>query len=108
VEIQSDVPTEVNPEAGPSPAGDSAQLKVRVPADARIIVNGQLTTSTGRDRRYVSRGLEQGRNYRYELRAEIKREGRTVHRTRVVTLTAGKQTDVTFRFDEGALALRTE
>jgi len=109
METPSGAPSEAMPEPAtePTPADDTAQLNVRVPADARIIVNGHLTKSTGSDRRYVSRGLKQGQSYRYEVRAEIERDGQTVHRTAVVLLTGGKRESLAFRFDdEGALALK--
>jgi len=69
---------------------------VSVPADAKVFVNGRATTSTGAERQYVSRGLEDGQRYSYEVRAEITRDGKTVTETKVAQLTAGSQTNLTF------------
>ena len=52
-----------------------ATLTVNVPSDARVFVNGAKTTSVGSQRSYVSRGLQAGFNYTYEVRAEVERNG---------------------------------
>jgi uncharacterized protein (TIGR03000 family) len=67
----------------------STSFRVNVPADAVVYVNDLKTTSTGPERRYVSRGLEAGRTYTFNVRAEYQRDGRTVTETRVIRLTAG-------------------
>ncbi len=80
----------------PSVASDSALLAVSVPADAKVFVNGRATTSVGAQRQYVSRGLETGMRYAYEVRAEMTRDGKTVSETRTVELTAGTSANVSF------------
>ena len=45
----------------------SASIRVTVPEDASVYVNDALTTSTGTDRQFVSRGLRRGLNYSYRL-----------------------------------------
>jgi uncharacterized protein (TIGR03000 family) len=74
----------------------SATLTVRVPADARVFVNGLATTSTGSVRRYVSNGLRDGYNYTYSIRAEIVRDGQTITETQAVKLQAGDAPSVEF------------
>lgn len=74
----------------------NAVLTVHVPADARVFVNGLLTTSTGSVRRYVSNGLRAGYNYTYNLRAEIVRDGQTIAETKTVKLQAGDAPEVEF------------
>jgi uncharacterized protein (TIGR03000 family) len=74
----------------------NAVLTVRVPADARVFVNGLPTTSTGSLRRYVSNGLRAGYNYTYHIRAEIVRNGQTISDAKTVKLQAGDTSNVEF------------
>jgi uncharacterized protein (TIGR03000 family) len=85
----------------PAPGGafsqpDAGYLLVSVPADAKVFVNGRPTTSTGGERQYVSRGLENGQHYSYEVRAEVVRDGKTVSETKVAQLSAGSQANLSF------------
>ena len=84
-------------DATPDGAG-SGQLTIVVPADAKVFINGHQTRSTGERREYVSNGLESGLTYRYEVRAEVVRNGKTVEETREVFLTAGAREGVAFDF----------
>ncbi len=94
------------PPTPPTPAGpgafyrpvdsDSGMLLVSVPADARVFVNGKQTTSTGVDRQYISRGLQLGQQYAYEVRAEFVRDGKPVTETRNVQLTGGAMSSLSF------------
>jgi uncharacterized protein (TIGR03000 family) len=76
--------------------GRAAILSVRVPADAKVYVNGLLTRSTGSERRYISSGLRPGFNYTYELRAQTERNGQMVEERKVVQLQAGQTAEVDF------------
>jgi uncharacterized protein (TIGR03000 family) len=64
-----------------------------------VFVNGNRTSSTGTSRQYISRGLDAGRDYTYELRAEVNVDGRTVSDTQVVHVTAGEQAQVAFNLN---------
>jgi len=75
---------------------DSVLLTVHVPTAARIYVNGAATTSTGSLRRYVSSGLEAGRRYGYEVRAEWTQDGRTLQQVKSVNLAPGQQASLAF------------
>jgi uncharacterized protein (TIGR03000 family) len=75
---------------------DAALLEVAVPAEARVFVNGNQTTSTGGLRRYLSRGLAAGRRYEFVVRIAVDRDGKTAEQTKVVSLTAGERTSVSF------------
>ncbi len=77
----------------------TALLNVSVPADAKIYVNGVETTSTGTQRQYVSRGLQSGNRYAYEVRAEMTRDGSTVTETKNVTLGPGELAGLAFNLD---------
>ncbi len=78
------------------PPARSAVLNVRVPGEAVVFVNGMQTKSNGEFRRYVSRNLEPGYSYTYELRAAMERDGQTVSETRVVKLRAGQSAELAF------------
>jgi uncharacterized protein (TIGR03000 family) len=71
-------------------------LAVEVPEDAKIFVNGQTTKSAGERREYVSRNLEPGFTYTYEVRAEAIRDGQTVVETKKVDLKAGQTARLAF------------
>ena len=91
-------PPNLPPENGASLDRDEGGLTVSVPADAKIFVNGKATSSTGSYREYISRGLEPGYEYNYEVRAEVVRNGETISDVKTVSLTAGKLERVAFDF----------
>ena len=71
-------------------------LTVSVPEEAKIFVNGQPTRSTGERREFVSRDLELGASYTYEVRAETIRGGKTVSETKTVSLRGGQTANLAF------------
>jgi len=76
---------------------DSIQLSVAVPANALVFVNDLPTTSTGANRLFVSRGLQAGKLYKFEVRAElVGSDGQTVSETKSVTMTAGARDQLSF------------
>lgn len=77
----------------------TALLNVSVPAEAKIYVNGTETTSTGMQRQFVSRGLQAGNRYAYEVRAEVTRDGKTMTETKTVNLGPGEQAGLAFNLD---------
>lgn len=85
-------------------ANGEAAIHVDVPADARVFVNDNLTTSTGSDRQYVSRGLAEGMSYSYKLRVEFQRDGEAVVENKTVRLQAGQTVDLSFGAGEPTLA----
>ena len=62
----------------------------------RSLINDHITSSTGVSRNYFSRGLQPGLSYRYEVRAEITRDGRTTSQTKVVQLRADQNANLVF------------
>jgi uncharacterized protein (TIGR03000 family) len=78
---------------------NSGLLTVWVPANAKVFINGKETTTDGSRRRYVSYGLQPGLNYKYEVRAELVRNGRLAEETKTVYLTAGASEGVAFGFN---------
>lgn len=69
-----------------------ASIVVNLPANARLTIDGQATTSTGSLRVFRTPALEQGHSYTYTLRAEIEREGRTETVSHQVVVRPGEQT----------------
>lgn len=103
---QQGVPSGKSPEVN-APNPDSALLRVRVPPQARILVNGQPTRSMGEHRSYVSQGLRPGRHYSYEVRAELARGEETLVETKEVRIRGGQQADLDFRFEPSQTARRS-
>jgi uncharacterized protein (TIGR03000 family) len=83
-------------DAGRSPA----TVVVRLPAGARLTIDGRPTRATGATRRFVSPPLQPGKTYTYRLRAEMGLEGRTVSATQTVTVQAGRRSQVQFGLSE--------
>lgn len=76
-----------------------ATLNVKLPEDAKVFVNGRLTTTPGQNRRYVSRNLPVGQTFTYEVKAVVERDGKEVAQTKVIDLFAGADKNVNFDFD---------
>jgi uncharacterized protein (TIGR03000 family) len=78
------------------PLRTSALLSVKVPAEAKVFINDRPTTSTGSDREFVSRDLQVGTRYNYNVRAEFTRDGKAVNESRSVRLAAGQSASIDF------------
>jgi uncharacterized protein (TIGR03000 family) len=83
--------------SSPTPE-NSGVVTVWVPYDAKVTINGLATRSVGSRRQFVSYGLKPGFSYKYEIHAEVVKDGKTMEDTRTVTLTAGQNTAVAFGF----------
>jgi uncharacterized protein (TIGR03000 family) len=81
---------------GPAPGS----IEVKVPADARITVDGAPTQSTSSHRVFVTSPLAPGYNYYFVLRAEVQRNGQTLTQTQRITVLSGQMTPVAL--DPGA------
>jgi uncharacterized protein (TIGR03000 family) len=79
--------------------GDLGILTIRVPHDAKVTINGALTKSIGSERKYSCGGLLPGRTYKFEVKAEVVRQGKIVTESQMVSLTAGERNRVAFGFD---------
>jgi uncharacterized protein (TIGR03000 family) len=83
--------------AGPAAArADEAPAVIRVtlPADATLTIDGQPTTSTSADRTFVTPPLEAGKTFHYELKAVIGSGENKTTIERRVAVRAGQQTNV--------------
>lgn len=79
---------------GAEPKGEG-QVSVTLPADAKLLFNGAAAPGTGAVRTFRTPALEKGISYRYELTAEVTRDGRTERVTETVVVRAGETAKVT-------------
>ncbi len=80
---------------------DAALMVLTVPSDAAVFVNGSATTATGAIRHYVSRGLEAGKQYEFQVRIVVDRNGSSVEDTKLVSLSAGDRAAISFNSNRG-------
>jgi len=77
---------------------DQAILEIHVPADAILTVDGAQTQSTGPTRVLIPPPLQQGKEYSYELKAKVNRNGKDESKTQTVKVRPGQPTQVTMNF----------
>ena len=75
-----------------------AVLGLSVPEDAKVYINGKLTTTPGTLREYVSRKLKSGKSYSYQVKAAIERDGKVLVRSKLVRIETGTSQLVEFDF----------
>jgi uncharacterized protein (TIGR03000 family) len=73
---------------------ETATIRVTLPADAKLTVDGHPTRSTSSERLLVSPPLDPGRDYRYTLKAEFVRGEKTITVQQAVLVRAGRETTV--------------
>jgi uncharacterized protein (TIGR03000 family) len=73
-----------------------AKVVVSLPADAKLIVNGQPTELTSAERVFTTPDLKPGKDYYYVLKAEVVRDGEVKTLTKEVAVSAGRQSKVEF------------
>lgn len=76
--------------------GSPARVRVKLPADADLYVDGVQVPLTSDVRSFQTPKLEAGRSYYYTLKADVVRDGRTVSATKRITVEPGKETNVEF------------
>lgn len=90
---------------GKTEAEAPATVVVSLPADARLTIDGNATTSSSDSRTFTTPSLPTGEQYQYTLRAEIVRDGRTIAETQQINVRGGEQTVVNFNFSSTGVAL---
>jgi uncharacterized protein (TIGR03000 family) len=82
-----------------APATDKepANLRVLVPAEARVMIDDAPTKQSGTDRQYVTPPLPRGKTYTYVLKASWLDGGREIIRMAVAKVEAGKEARVDLR-----------
>lgn len=83
-----------------------ATILVQLPAEAKLLIDNEATTSTGSSRVFQSPALNPGKEYHYTLTAEIVRNGKPVKAEQVVTVRAGQTTPVTLTLPALGVAQR--
>jgi uncharacterized protein (TIGR03000 family) len=84
-------------------AAQSANLMVRIVAEAALLVDGELTVQTGPARLFITPPLKPGVRYHYVLSATWAPDSATkVTRTRKAYVEAGKTTEVDLRTEDPA------
>jgi uncharacterized protein (TIGR03000 family) len=74
-----------------------ARVIVSLPADARLIVDGQATATKEKAvRTFLTPELEEGVEYRYVMKAEVVRDGQTLTETQTVLVKAGLEVRAEF------------
>jgi uncharacterized protein (TIGR03000 family) len=84
----------------------SATIVVQLPADAKLLIENEATTSTGASRVFQSPVLNPGKEYHYTLKAEVVRDGKPVRFEKVVEVKAGQITPVTLTLPTLGVAQR--
>jgi uncharacterized protein (TIGR03000 family) len=87
---------ELKPWKAPSPEKEEASLSVKLPADARLYVDGVLCPLDSSERNFETPPLEKGKQFTYTLKAEVVRDGKTLSETKRVPVEAGQQVSVEF------------
>ena len=86
--------TAEEPRQGPS---EQATIRVDLPANARLMFDGEATTSTGAHRVFFSPPLVRGKEFSYTLRAEQMRGGKRTFLKKTIIVRAGEETRVDLR-----------
>src|SRR4051794_33711706 len=68
-----------------------AIIRVRVPTQAQVLLDGEKTTQTGADRRFESPPLPPGKSFTYSVRAMWKEGGKEVVRKAEAVVRAGME-----------------
>jgi uncharacterized protein (TIGR03000 family) len=78
----------------------SATIRVKVPANAVVYVDGYKTKSTSENRVFTTPALRKDRTYTYTFKAEVVSNGKKQTLTKDVTVRGGKETQVSFDMAE--------
>jgi uncharacterized protein (TIGR03000 family) len=90
-------------ESGASPA----HVTVKLPADSKLIVDGQLTDRTSAVREFVTPPLEAGKPYSYLMEALIEQDGKQLSLKKRVPIEPGQKITVDFDFASSDTVART-
>jgi len=85
---------------GVSVPTNEGTISIIVPENARVTINGYVTKSSGRIRRYVAKSLQPGLVYPFNIQVEVVRDGQTLTDQRQVKLSGGSLEAVVFNFDK--------
>jgi uncharacterized protein (TIGR03000 family) len=80
----------------PAQEANTAEIDVRVPADAQVWFDGAATRQRGSFRQFTSPPLEPNQEYTYTIRARWMQNGQPVEQTRSVQVAANERRSVNF------------
>jgi uncharacterized protein (TIGR03000 family) len=83
-------------------AADEAILRLNVPKEAKVYVNGRLTKTPGAVRSYESKNLSSDRAYHFKIKAVVERNGKQLVRSKLISLRAGHVKNALLDFDSPA------
>jgi uncharacterized protein (TIGR03000 family) len=92
------------PPGGGKEVSAPATIKVNLPENAKLFVDGVATKSTSTNRLLVTPNLPTSKQYTYNLKAQAVVDGQTVEQQQTVTVQGGQQTPVTFTFNASSVA----
>ena len=92
--------THSNTAQGASNDASSATVVVTLPADAKLTVDGATTTSISGERIFTTPALPAGKEFYYEFKAEVIRNGKTRAVTQQVLVRSGEETRVKLSIPE--------
>jgi uncharacterized protein (TIGR03000 family) len=81
-----------------------ATIVVDLPADAKLLIDNEPTSTTGTNRVFVSPTLNPGREYHYTLKAEIVKDGKAVKVEKVIAVQAGEITSASLTLPPAGVA----
>ncbi len=83
------------------------KLTVNLPEDAKVVLAGSSTTSTGAVRVFSTTTLADGAVWpNYTVQVSIDRNGQTLNKQQTIDLRGGESRDLTFDFDQEQVAAR--
>jgi uncharacterized protein (TIGR03000 family) len=100
-------PPAAQPPAGggatkPTGTMQEARVNVKMPANAKLYVDGQLTsTSSQAVRSFKTPALPVGQDFYYTMRMEVERGGQTISDTKQVIVRAGATVEASFDLPTG-------
>jgi uncharacterized protein (TIGR03000 family) len=74
---------------------NAATIRMQVPSNASVSIEGQATSQRGMDRTFISPTLAPGREYVYHVRVQWEENGKAVERNRDITVHAGDRISLT-------------
>jgi len=92
------------PANAPSAGSEPATVRVTLPADAKLSIDGHPTKSTWSERLFVSPPLEPGKDFHYTLKAQFIRGKMTITVEETIVVRAGRETTVSLDVPAGASA----
>ena len=98
---QVDPPGPVDDSTSVRPLDSKASvLNLLLPEEAKVYINSKLTKTEGSRRSYISRKLTGNKEYKYQVKAVMVKNGKTLVRTKLVKMRAGADQTVEFDFNE--------